>query len=675
MYEPERVFPPRASSKEILQVLSCHGDEPAPWNGNGVGSPDRSREPSENVPALLRGHLDAIITRLDEHEDRLTNEFQRLGNTLSSRDRPTPFAGVGTPGVALSLAVEQPDSLGQEAQASERNVSACGGEFANSAAANTSADADNGQGNPFLSEGEAILAAAVQEKSAITHDHNGGFAHLSSAITDTTVGSTRSSKNRIQEYRLSRVSLGTNADINGNRASVKNVPDMMEGALALGIHSKADKGRTEIALLRFQEKYPIRGRIRRVVRSPLFEVASAGAVLVSVVLIGVEVEVKARWRLTVKDLPAFFAAQAICLGLFAIELLMRALDAGFDFFRKKEWKWNVFDTVCVCGMALDMLLEAYSPSGSASLRVVRLLRILRALRLMRATSTSREFRKMSYALQYSVHTLFWVCVLLSFVMYFFATAFTQATVQEIEELGIDANSQLTGDTKILDDMFGTLTKSAYTLFMAISSGRDWWECIQALAPLHEIFSVLFLLFVAVTLFGVMNVVTGVFVESALQSVQHYKELLIQESMKSKAMYMDHLQDVFLEIDIDNSGSITLEEMDDFLRDPILMQYLESMDIQPDDARTLFSLLDKDGSGEVSIHEFCQGCLRLKGEAKSFDIQCIIYENQRLLHKWREYMTYLEVGFPRMLAKTVEKAIENQQSRPLSRPPPVNDASV
>merc|ERR1719162_2188801 len=66
------------------------------------------------------------------------------------------------------------------------------------------------------------------------------------------------------------------------------------------------------------------------------------------------------------------------------------------------------------------------------LRVLRLVRIVRALRIMRATRTSREFRKMSYALQYSAQTLFWALLLLCFVMYFFATAFTQATTAKIQ---------------------------------------------------------------------------------------------------------------------------------------------------------------------------------------------------------------------------------------------------
>merc|ERR1712039_189178 len=60
---------------------------------------------------------------------------------------------------------------------------------------------------------------------------------------------------------------------------------------------------------------------------------------------------------------------------------------------------------------------------------------------------------------------------------------------------------------------------------------------------------------------------------------------------------------------------------------------------------------------MGIDEFCAGCLRLKGTAKSFDIHCIIYENHRLVYKWQQFMKYLETGFlPLILKKT--SAMEN-----------------
>merc|ERR1712194_336505 len=57
--------------------------------------------------------------------------------------------------------------------------------------------------------------------------------------------------------------------------------------------------------------------------------------------------------------------------------------------------------------------------------------------------------------------------------------------------------------------------------------------------------------------------------------------------------------------------------------------------------SLFRLLDADGNGEVDIEEFCEGCLRLKGDAKSFDIHCLMYENQRMLGMWKEFMSFVE----------------------------------
>jgi len=76
----------------------------------------------------------------------------------------------------------------------------------------------------------------------------------------------------------------------------------------------------------------------------------------------------------------------------------------------------------------------------------------------------------------------------------------------------------------------------------------------------------------------------------------------------------------------------------------LAKYLEALEVNPSDAMMLFAFLDVDGSGAIDVEEFCAGCLRLKGDATSFDMHCLIYECDRMMGKLKMIMERIDELF-------------------------------
>jgi len=96
-------------------------------------------------------------------------------------------------------------------------------------------------------------------------------------------------------------------------------------------------------------------------------------------------------------------------------------------------------------------------------------------------------------------------------------------------------------------------------------------------------------------------------------------------------------------DRDGSGSITWEEFCAALNDDEMGRFMKSLEIDAEEAKGLFLLLDADGSGTVDSEEFTQGCLRLRGPARAIDVSTMMYSNKRMVQWWREKIQSLEVS--------------------------------
>jgi len=188
--------------------------------------------------------------------------------------------------------------------------------------------------------------------------------------------------------------------------------------------------------------------------------------------------------------------------------------------------------------------------------------------------------------------------------------------------------------------------------MAIIGGKDWGDYFELLYPLSALYKFQFLFYITFTVFAVMNVVTGVFVDSAFEFCKRDRDLIIQEALHEKETFRQNMTELFNEIDLDGSGSIALEELEEAITDARAVAFFKSLELDFQQATLLFHLLDVDRSGRVDTDEFINGCQSLKGGATTVDLSTMQREIQCLLEMFMGFADFVEEKFegPRAVSR-------------------------
>jgi len=270
---------------------------------------------------------------------------------------------------------------------------------------------------------------------------------------------------------------------------------------------------------------------------------------------------------------------------------------------------------------------------------LRIMRIVRVARIIRVFRFFRELRMMVYSIIGSVKSLFWAIMLLFVILFTVAVYLTQIVTDYRTEP--EADAALVSRLRMY---FSTLWESIFYLLQSITGGTSWGDITMPLLDLGTGYGVLMSFFMCFTLLAVLNIVTGIFVEGAIQRAESDKDQMIQHELEQETGKVQQLQDVFEEIDADASGYIDLEEFEILVADERVKAYFRTMGLDISTAYHLFRLLDLDNSQTVSRSEFLMGCLRLQGSAKNVDVATLMYENKRMMLKWTTFMDFVEEKF-------------------------------
>jgi voltage-gated sodium channel len=222
-----------------------------------------------------------------------------------------------------------------------------------------------------------------------------------------------------------------------------------------------------------------RQRTAQFVESPRVQRLIIALILINAVTLGLETfpSVTARVGTTLH------AMDQVLLGVFVLELLLKAIGHGRRFFANA---WNIFDAIVV-GIAL-------LPSSGA-LSVLRALRVLRVLRLISAVP---QMRFVVEALARSLPGLGSIACLLLLFFYVFAVMATKL-------FGVQ-----------FPQWFGSLWGSMFSLFQ-IMTLEGWADIAREIMVHHPAAWLFFLAFILLGTFTVLNLFIAVIVNAMQES--------------------------------------------------------------------------------------------------------------------------------------------------------------
>jgi Ca2+-binding EF-hand superfamily protein len=155
--------------------------------------------------------------------------------------------------------------------------------------------------------------------------------------------------------------------------------------------------------------------------------------------------------------------------------------------------------------------------------------------------------------------------------------------------------------------------------------EGWADITNDLIEVNSVYVVVFIMYVLITHFAVINLVVGVIVEH-IQHMSTTTDLDIMKEVRDRQhQIFQMLHHIFKAADVNNDNSLPIHEFKEILRtDPNVKSTLAELSIMPSEIDWLFETLDADGSGNLSIDEFVEGVLKCKESELSRQLMQIQY---------------------------------------------------
>jgi len=268
------------------------------------------------------------------------------------------------------------------------------------------------------------------------------------------------------------------------------------------------------------------------------------------------------------------------------------------------------------------------------LRLLRLIKLTRFLKLFKTLGKELHTMKLILkSVRASQRTLFWSMLLLFMMQYVIGMIVFQLTQGFIQDEKNDIDQR-----RLIFNYYGTFMKTQITMFEI--THVNYSRAVRILADYcSEWWAWFFIVYRCCVAFAFVSVIKAVFIQSTLKVAERDRELLLHNKRQAKKELHQKLVDVFHilfggELD-QETFTIDRNTFLNICKQEPTKVWMSALDIDISHPQGLFSLMDLDGDGNISIDEFINVANRVRGPAQTIDLYYLQDHMERLESRFDE----------------------------------------
>jgi len=349
------------------------------------------------------------------------------------------------------------------------------------------------------------------------------------------------------------------------------------------------------------------------------------------------------------------------IGYFFIMFYLAEIAVKFfvfrlHFFWRKDWKWNVFDLSLVVVGLYDILAEIATIKGSGNvnitwIRLLRLLRMMKMLRVVRVMRFFRVLRMMMSSIAGSMVTLLWSILMLGLIMYIFGLCFLQIITGHLAETTEGSVDKQT--LSAIEDYWNSVPQAIVTLYFAVTGGADWEVLAAPIREAGEYYFILFMFYIAFTAFAVLNVLTGLYVDTATKVSEMDNDAVEDElhiGLKTRA-FKEYMMKQDPAAHRHHRPLVSWSKLEQNMEAVEVASFLGLADIADiEECKRVFDAADIESKGKIELDAFVHGILEHVVPSVKLELMSVVDETRRCSDQQVELVASCRQRFDEVLRR-------------------------